>query len=584
MPFLPVVLRELRAEARRPANYWVRAGCGAVFAAVFWAVMSAQHRTQAGQGIHLFAALNATLFTFILLAVPILAADCISRERREGTLGLLFLTPLTAPGIVVGKLACHALRALTLFLVAIPVLAVPLLLGGVGWRDLTMAALIDSTVFVVALSASLIASSFHRDWTRSVITALALTLATAFVLLSMHALITQWLFYSHPPQAWVRGGWLPDPWRQAWSDCWEEPLLQRAEWIFSLATGWYGSKFQLRYGFLGYGWNWSGNFSSAGFQACWLGWVATLFLNSLLGLMAAIRFAAWRLRRAWQEAPPPVWQQTAARTLTEARFLRGILRRRLRAMLEANPIGWLQQRAWGARMTRWSWCLIIILAECAVMAEFQSNVFSEGWLVSGQYVLGALLLLSLAFCAAASFKEERETGALELLLVTPLTPRQIILGRVRGLWGQFLPALLLLAAAWGWLVYDLSDYLVRYGHIDIQFWTLGFPAWVASSFLTVPFIGLYFSARRLHFLNAWALTGLAGLLLPGLAGGFFPRLLALGHVAFLGEPEPGWIRHDPFAPMLADALSSLTQIVFAVVALNRLRRNLVRRTFALRRP
>jgi len=41
--------------------------------------------------------------------VPMLAADCVSRERREGTLGLLFLTPLDARGIMLAKSMVHHL-------------------------------------------------------------------------------------------------------------------------------------------------------------------------------------------------------------------------------------------------------------------------------------------------------------------------------------------------------------------------------------------------------------------------------------------------------------------------------------------
>jgi len=54
-------------------------------------------------GGRLFSALNATLFLSIWIFVPLLTADTISREKREGTLGLLFLTPLTPIGSCLGK-------------------------------------------------------------------------------------------------------------------------------------------------------------------------------------------------------------------------------------------------------------------------------------------------------------------------------------------------------------------------------------------------------------------------------------------------------------------------------------------------
>jgi len=57
----------------------------------------------AGLGATLFGNLRAALFIAIWLLEPLLTADCFSRERREGTLGILFLTPLTARTIIIRK-------------------------------------------------------------------------------------------------------------------------------------------------------------------------------------------------------------------------------------------------------------------------------------------------------------------------------------------------------------------------------------------------------------------------------------------------------------------------------------------------
>src|SRR5688572_8189033 len=42
--------------------------------------------------------------------------DSLSEEKREGTLGLLFLTHLKPSDIVLGKLSCYLLRQIYLFL------------------------------------------------------------------------------------------------------------------------------------------------------------------------------------------------------------------------------------------------------------------------------------------------------------------------------------------------------------------------------------------------------------------------------------------------------------------------------------
>src|SRR2546421_542147 len=155
----PVMHRELRAEARHVFNYWLRVLGASVLLAVF-AVMMLDPRDHGPElGAKLFGNLNTALFVAIWVLAPLLTADCISRERREGTLGLLFLTPLTSRGIVIGKGLIHTLRATTMVFAALPVLAVPFLFGGVGWREGVMALLFDLGSGCLALAAGLAASS-----------------------------------------------------------------------------------------------------------------------------------------------------------------------------------------------------------------------------------------------------------------------------------------------------------------------------------------------------------------------------------------------------------------------------------------
>src|SRR5437773_2317321 len=134
MTLLPVIVRELRAEARHPFTYWLRV-LGATALLLVSAVFASDNGFGISQGEGLFWQQNLTLFLSIWILVPLVSADCISRERREGTLGLLFLTPLTARGIVMAKGLAHGLRAITLCLAVLPVLMIPFLMGGVSWQE-----------------------------------------------------------------------------------------------------------------------------------------------------------------------------------------------------------------------------------------------------------------------------------------------------------------------------------------------------------------------------------------------------------------------------------------------------------------
>src|SRR5689334_3524305 len=108
MTFIPVIARELRASSRQTFTYYLRVfGAGALLAAS--ALFGLNHGFDSNVGERLFGSLHLTMFWAIWLLVPLLTADCISRERREGTLGLLFLTPLKGPDIVLAKSVAHGL-------------------------------------------------------------------------------------------------------------------------------------------------------------------------------------------------------------------------------------------------------------------------------------------------------------------------------------------------------------------------------------------------------------------------------------------------------------------------------------------
>jgi len=104
---LPVIGRELLSSARQPATYWVRVLAVAAFLGVLFLVVGLAEATGPDMGRQLFGALHWSLLCAIWVLVPMLTADCISKERREGTLPLLFLTPLTAREIVYAKGMAH---------------------------------------------------------------------------------------------------------------------------------------------------------------------------------------------------------------------------------------------------------------------------------------------------------------------------------------------------------------------------------------------------------------------------------------------------------------------------------------------
>src|ERR1041384_4232519 len=114
MTFLPVVDRELRVAARRRGFYWTRLLFAVVCAGIVGLVLLFAWTVRSGTsgiGSGLFYFLTLLALGFSLLTGVFLTADCLSEEKREGTIGLLFLTDLKGYDVVLGKLVASSVPA-----------------------------------------------------------------------------------------------------------------------------------------------------------------------------------------------------------------------------------------------------------------------------------------------------------------------------------------------------------------------------------------------------------------------------------------------------------------------------------------
>src|SRR5260370_11250204 len=118
-----------------------------------WVMLIPDFRTRQDLGRALFTSLAVVAFIYSLLAGVLTTADCLSEEKREGTLGLLFLTDLKGYDIVFGKLTAKSVNAAYGLLAIFPVMAIPLLLGGVTVQEFWRAVLgsIKNLVFSLAV-------------------------------------------------------------------------------------------------------------------------------------------------------------------------------------------------------------------------------------------------------------------------------------------------------------------------------------------------------------------------------------------------------------------------------------------------
>jgi len=570
--FMPVVRRELREGARRPFNYWLRVAGAAAGVLLLCIINLGSDADLSVVGLRLFTGLHKMLLMLICAMVPAMSADCIAREKREGTLALLFLTPLTPMGVVVGKGLVQAFRAFTLWLAVLPLIVVPFLSGGVTVGDAASAVTIEFCVTLLCLAAGMLASTLATA--RGAAFTLASSFAVAFVCLFGGSLGLGFLWQTVAPGqpvqvtqimrsgqslvtgqsggAFVFGGPMP------------APVVMPAQVVFPPSIGSYTVVYgpngpmvpvfsSVRpNGLMVYGLSsmqylpplvvvapsgWSRFFSAPATRAAWLSLLLESWLATPLLFYFVLKFAARHLAREWQDKPPSLrregWIKTFCVPLAKRRFAR-----RMRATLEWNPIAWLQQYSWKARLSKWGLCLGLVVLECAL-----TNGSAEDML-DAQSVIVLILAAVYTFVGVNSFLTEKKSGALELLLVSPVTPHQIIWGRVWGLWKQFLPAGLTLLclsiyadylgrmsnfASWQradnggdiwrlltWMLPNQRGPMSFYEHYLVG--NTGLKIFIAAiGFLTLPIFATYFAMRVKNLIVAAALTWAALLLCPTFA-------------------------------------------------------------------
>jgi len=547
MTILPVIKREVRGEARRPFNYWLRVLGAGVAMGVCASIIWRPEEDPVKLGAKLFAILHTTIFVTIWVMVPALTADCLSREKREGTLGLLFLTPLTARSIVVGKSLVHALRSMTLWLSVVPILAIPILLGGVSWLDVMTAFTLEFCAVLLALAAGLLASSSAKRWTR------------ALLLAQINSVLFASIFWGLLGFVFWHNVTAPRP-NFPFAFGLQRGVVELVQFASWLSTGMIGFGNDMA--------GWSNVIARLpGWTIKWLPILGQMAALSMLLFILVVLLAARRVDRTWQEEPPSErilwWERMFCTPILWLSFFRRMMRRKL----EKNPIGWLEQRTWSGRLVTWSWFAVMISLYSAVMSN--SGFYLRGF-HGLQICMGWLLAGTIAFSAAGSLRRERETGVLELLLVSPVSVGQIISGRVRGLWGQFLPAVVVLLTVWLYFanIFNSRD---KSDASDILFF--------GGVFLTLPVVGLYFSLRSANFISSFLWTVFVGLLLPGILA----QVVGLVFVLFLWRfsfdfsflPWPVFTR--------TAILTTMVQIVLAVHFWRQLNRNLTTRTFVLDR-
>ena len=393
MIFLPVVERELRVASRRRATYWTRftAALAAIGLYIWIWLVVGETNSGAVLAENLFSALSVLAFGYTLLAGVRVTADCLSEEKREGTLGLLFLTDLKGYDVVLGKLAATSLNSFYRLVAIFPVLAIPLLLGGLTYAEFWRMTLVLANTLFFSLGAGCLISAVSRQERKS--------MAGTFLLILAITAGLPLLGYAF---AFRNGAYQYDP----------AFLLASSGYAFSLVSD--SSYKTLAHHF------WTSMLATHA-----LGW-AFLVLASVL------------VPYAWQDKASGQKQASRHERWQRWKFGSDTVRRAFRTrLLDINPFFWLA----GRDRLKPAYVLgVLMLGGCLwlwLYFENRSDMLDPAAYIPTAVLLHTAIRFWVASEACRALGEGRRNGALELLLSTPLSVDELLRGQILALRRQF---------------------------------------------------------------------------------------------------------------------------------------------------
>ena len=364
-----------------------------------------------------FATISYVQLAMICLLAPIFTAGAITQERDSRTYAILLATPLSNTQIVLGSLLSRLYYVAALLLSGVPVFAITLFYGGVTLRNIALSFAIAMTTGLLMGSTAIAIAVFRLG-----------TGKTVFWFYVFNALFLVGLYLVDDNIAAGKTTWLTGMHPFLALKSVVNPTTYTAPSATSLSDRFILIRWYLAYPAYTYVW-------------------MTFLLSLLMVIPSAIV-----LRRIAQfsEAGLIGYFRTL---LLPNRESRG---RRARTVW-ANPIAW-REAATRAGMsvrgiTRWTTIIVGIIGAGALLYFYHRLTLDvtdpetltgirqdmRTWLFGLVMLEFSVALLVATNTSASAVTRERESQTLDLLLVTPITSRYYIWGKLRGLVSFMLP-------------------------------------------------------------------------------------------------------------------------------------------------
>jgi len=411
----PIFVREWLTIPRRTGHYVVRTaylgflwvlGLTAWQAIVGWSQQTSL-ADNARFGLLLFKLFTEVQLALLLFFAALSAASAITQEKDRRTFILLLMTDLRSYEIVLGKLLGSLLQIVLLLVGMLPVLVLVMLLGGVGGAQVIQATLVLAATALAAGSVGCLIAL----WREKTFQALALTVL--FIVLYWCLVQALAVLPFAGVETWQK--WL-DP-LHALNSVLEPRASSESAWVPA-------------YGFTG------------------------------VMLLLSAGLVAWGINRlrVWNPSGEPIMQREIPEEAEEKDRAKAHAAPGAERAVWANPILWREMRtlAYGRRplLVKIAYFLVLGLICYYALAPLWAGVgagqFTAAW---GLLPVCILSLLLVSVQAVTAITSERDIRALDLLLVTDLSPNEFIFGK---LWGilyntkEYLLPPIILVAAYAW--------------------------------------------------------------------------------------------------------------------------------------
>lgn len=404
----PIFMRELVTVPRRANHYASRAallGLIGVLGATAWqATVGFTREATLGEaarfGLLLFQIVVYVQLLLLIFFAALSAASAVSQEKDRRTFVLLLITDMRDYEIVLGKLLGALLPIAVLLLVSVPALSLLLLMGGIDPSQVVQAtAVMLTTAFAAGSLGGLVALWRERTFQ-------ALALSVLFIA----------LYLSLTQAVGAVGPMLPGAVDWGLVQSWIDPFLAMRSVLDPPPGGWTGLP------------------PAYGFALVMLGWCVVL---NGIGIA--------RLRR-WNPSGEPVMQREGPTEDPEANLSPEELKA-FRSKAHAapgavrqvweNPVLWREVRtlAYGRRPLLVKLAFGVVLALIlyfAVETLYQPGGRPAFAAAYGLVPVAVLSLLLVAAQAVTSVTSERDTNALDVLLVTDISPHEFVFGKLLG--------------------------------------------------------------------------------------------------------------------------------------------------------